>query len=100
MVNFPTRISDCDCHSPALLDFFLSSDATICSTMAFSGVLQSNSDHVAVSVSIDFPSSSKWNTLFHFIHYEYSRPDWDGLPNHLKDNPWQDIHKLSASPAS
>ena len=34
MVNFPTRISDCDSHSPALLDFFLSSDATICSTMA------------------------------------------------------------------
>ena len=35
MVNFPTRIPDCDSHSPALLDFFLSSDASICSTMAF-----------------------------------------------------------------
>ena len=23
MVNFPTRIPDCDSHSPALLDFFL-----------------------------------------------------------------------------
>ena len=22
MVNFPTRIPDCDCHSPALLDLF------------------------------------------------------------------------------
>ena len=32
MVNFPTRIPDCDSHSPALLDFFLSSDASICST--------------------------------------------------------------------
>ena len=34
-VNFPTRIFDCDSHSPTLLDLFLSSDANICSTMAF-----------------------------------------------------------------
>ena len=25
MIDFPTRISDCDSHSPALLDLFLSS---------------------------------------------------------------------------
>ena len=30
MVNFPTRIPWCDFHSPALLDLFLSSDASIC----------------------------------------------------------------------
>ena len=35
MVNFPTWIPDCDSHSPALLDVFLSSDASICSTIAF-----------------------------------------------------------------
>ena len=34
MVNFPTRIPDCDSLSPALLDLCLSSDASICSTMA------------------------------------------------------------------
>ena len=33
IVSFPTRIPDCDSHSPALLDLFLSSDASICSTM-------------------------------------------------------------------
>ena len=27
-INFPTRIPDCDSHSPALLDLFLSSDAS------------------------------------------------------------------------
>ena len=54
MVNFPTRISDCDSHSPALLDFFLSSDASICSTTAFPPL--GNSDHAVFSVSIDFPS--------------------------------------------
>ena len=35
MVNFLTRIPDCDSDTPALLDFFLSSDTSICSTMAF-----------------------------------------------------------------
>ena len=44
MVNFPTRIPDCDSHSPALLDLFISSDASICSSMAFP--LLRNSDHV------------------------------------------------------
>ena len=32
MVNFPTRIPDCNSHSPALLDSLLS-DASACSTM-------------------------------------------------------------------
>ena len=35
MVNFPTEIPDCDSHSPPLLDLFISSDASICSAMAF-----------------------------------------------------------------
>ena len=34
MVNFPTRIPDCDCHFPALLDLFISSDASICSSIS------------------------------------------------------------------
>ena len=29
MVNFPTPIPDCDSHSPAFLDLFISSDASI-----------------------------------------------------------------------
>ena len=46
MVNFSTRIPDCDSHSPALLNLFLSSNASICSTMAFPPL--GNSDYVAV----------------------------------------------------
>ena len=46
MVSFPTWIPDCDSYSPALLDLFLSSDASIYSTMAFP--LLGNSDHVVV----------------------------------------------------
>ena len=33
MVNFLTWIPDCDSHNPALLDLFISSDASICSAM-------------------------------------------------------------------
>ena len=97
IVNFPTRIPDCDSHSPALLDLFLSSDASICSTMAFPPL--GNSDHVAVSVFIDFPINSKQDTPFHRLDYDYSRADWDGLRDHLRDVPLEDIFKLSVSAA-
>ena len=83
MVKFLTCIPDCDSHIPALLDLILSSDASICSTMAFSPL--GNSDHVVVSVSIDFPSYSQQDALFH---------------DHLRDVPWEDIFKLSASAAA
>ena len=98
MVNFPTRIPDCDSHNPALLDLFLTSDASICSTMAFPP--SGNSDHVVVSVSIDFPTNSQRDAPFHGIAYDYSCADWDGLRDHLRDVPWEDIFKLSASPAA
>ena len=32
--------------------------------------------------------------------YDYSRADWDGLRDHLRDVPWDDIFKLSASAAA
>ena len=98
MVNFPTRIPDCDSHSPALLELFLSFDASICSTMAFPPV--GNSDHVVVLVSIDFPWNSQRDTPFHRIAYDYSHADWDGLGDHLREVPWEDIFKLSASAAA
>ena len=66
-VNFPTRIPDRDSHSPALLDLFLSPDASICSTMVFPPL--GNSDHVVVSVSIDFPFNSKQDTPFCRVVY-------------------------------
>ena len=58
-----------------------------------------NSDHVVVSVSIDFPINLKQDTPFYRVAYDYSRADWDGLRDHLRDVPWEDIFKLSASAA-
>ena len=98
MVNFPTRIPDCDSHSRALLDLFLSSGVSICSTMALHPL--GNSDHVVISVFIDFPTNSKQDTPFHRVAYDYSRAEWDGLCDHLRDVPREDIFKLSASAAA
>ena len=86
IVNFPIRIPDCDSH------------ASICSTMAFLPL--GNSDHVVVSVSIDFPINSKQDAPFNRVAYDYSRVDWDSLHDHLRDVAWEDIFKLSASAAA
>ena len=98
MVSFPTRIPDCDSHSAALFDLFISSDASICSAMAFPPL--GNSDHIVVSVSIDFPSNSQWDAPFDRIAYDYSHADSGGLCDHLRDVPWEDIFKLGASAAA
>ena len=98
IVNFRTRIPDCDFHSPALLDLFISSDASICSAMAFPPL--GNSDHVAVLISIDFTINSKQDTPFHRVTYDFSCADQDGLHDDLRDVPWEDIIKLGASAAA
>ena len=72
-LTFLHRSLTVDSQSPALLDLFLSSDASICSTMAFPPL--GNSDHGIVSVPIDLASYSQWHALFHHIAYYYSPAD-------------------------
>ena len=59
-----------------------------------------NSDHVVVSVSIDFSTNSQRDAPFHRIPYNYSHADWDGLRDYLRDVPWLDIFQLGASAAA
>ena len=40
------------------------------------------------------------DVLFHHIAYDYSCADWDSLHDHLRDVPWEDIFRLSASAAT
>ena len=68
MANFSTWIPDCDCHSPALLNFFLSSD-TIC--FAMDSLPLEKSDHIVLSVSIDFPTNSKRDAPLHSAAYDH-----------------------------
>ena len=74
IVNFHTWILNCDSHSPPLLELFLASDASICSTKALPQL--GNSDHAVVSVSIHFPINSKQDALLHRVAYGYFRANW------------------------
>ena len=85
-------------QNPALLDSSLTSDASICSTMPFPPL--GNSDYVVISVSIDFPSNSQQDATFHCIAYDCSRADWDGLCDDMRDFLCKDIIKLGASAAA
>ena len=85
-LTFLLRSQTVDSHSPSLLYFFLSSDASICSTLSFPPL--GDSDHVVVSVSIDSPLNSQQHALFIHIAYDYSRADWDGLCDHMRDSRW------------
>ena len=67
---------DCDSQCPALLDWFLSFDASICSTKV---PPLGNSDYAVVSVSFDFPLNSKWDASFCGTAYDYSCHEWGFL---------------------
>ena len=98
MVNFFTQIPDCHSHSCALMDLFISSGISICGTMTFSPL--GNSNHVIASVSFDFPSNSKEDAPFHHIAYDYSCGDWDSFCDQLRDVPWKNIFKLGGASAA
>ena len=59
-----------------------------------------NSYDFVVSVFIDFPINSKQDALFHCISYDYSHANWDAFCDHLRDVPWENIFKPSASVAA
>ena len=84
MVNFPTRIPDCDSHSLALLNLFLL-------TLVF--VLQWLSPHWQILIMLlsqfplTFQQTQKRDAPFHRIAYDYSRADLSGLRDHSRDVP-------------
>ena len=59
-----------------------------------------NSDHVVVTVSIDFLSNSQQYAPFLCTAFDYSRAHWDSLCDQFRDIPWNGIFKLSASAAA
>ena len=73
-----------------------SANASICFPMAFP--LLVNCNHV--SVLINFPITPKQVAPFHCMVYDHYLADWDRLCDHLREVPWVDIFKLSASAAA
>ena len=68
MANVLTWIPGCDPHSPAPMDLFISFDASICSTLAFPPL--GNSDHVFVSI-FHWLSFGTQNAMSFFIPTAY-----------------------------
>ena len=97
-VDFSTRIPVCDTHRPALLDLFLTSDPGLSAVGVFAP--HRNSDHVVVSVSVDFGVTSEKDAPYHCKAFDYSRGDWDGFRDLLRDVHWNNIYKYDASRAA
>ena len=38
--------------------------------------------------------------MFHCRAYDYAHADWESLPDHLRDVPWEDIFQLDTSAAA
>ena len=95
MVNFSTQIPDCDSHSSALFNFFLL-------TQVF--VLQWLSIHWEIHIIFlsQFPLTFHQICIrmSHFIALLLTRADYDSRNDHLKDIPWEDVFRLSASVAA
>ena len=70
----------CESHHPGLLDLFISSDPSISSLAVFHLLRISN--HVVVSVSIDFSSE---NAPFNHTAYGYSCANGNEVRDHLQD---------------
>ena len=98
--NVPTRIHDCVSQTPAHLDLFVSYDASISSTMVLPQI--GSFDVLVVSVSIDFRKThNECPVLLQLMTiFVYSRTDWDGICDHLRDFLWESIFKLSSSAAA
>ena len=47
-----------------------------------------NSDHFSVTVTIDFVAQNAKEAPFHRKVHDYTRADWDGFRDHLRDIPW------------
>ena len=88
----------CTCITHIKWRILQSTNASICSTIVFP--LLRTSGHAVIPVSIDFPINSKQDAPFHCVAYDYFCADCQGLCDHLRDLPLEDIFKLSVSAAA
>ena len=86
---------DSDTCRLAHLELFLTSDPALYYVEAFA--TPGNSNHVVVSVSAYFTVTSEKDAPCHCKAFDYSRADWEGFCDHLRDVPWNDIYKYGAS---
>ena len=63
-------------------------------------VLQWISLHLEILITLLSQFPLTFHRIAYDIAYDYSCADWDGLRDHLRDLPWEDIFKLGASAAA
>ena len=89
MVDFYTKIAGCDCHSRTLLDhFFLLTILFVLQWLTLQW-------EILIMLLSQFPmtclQTQKGMSLFYRIAYGYSCGGLDGLLDHLRNLPWEDI---------
>ena len=89
IVDFPSRISNRDDHQPYLLDLFLCFNPDSCTVASHPPL--GKCDDTVVSIDVKFVVKSINEHPRHRTVYSYSKADWDGLRDHLRDVPWLDI---------
>ena len=85
IVDFPTCNPDRDDHQPYLLDLFLCSNPDSCTVASHPPF--GKSDHMVVSIDVQFVVKFTNEHPYHRIVYSYSKVDWDGSRDHLRDVP-------------
>ena len=95
IVSFPTRIPDYGGQEPSLLDLFLTTTPDICSATSYPPL--GTSDHVVVSVFVDFKVKSVHDAPFHRTVFSYDKADWDGFRDFIRDVPWSSIFQINVS---
>ena len=58
---------------------------------------------IYIHIDVIYPDTFHWEihpVSSHTVAYDYSCADWDGLCDHLRDDPLEDIFTLGASPAA
>ena len=79
------------------MNLFVSSNPRTCSEVVFPPL----GDSDVVAFFIDFRSNLKGDDApFYRKSYDHFCADRDGLCDHLRDVPWEDIFKLSSSAAA
>ena len=91
---FPTGFTSLS----VLILFPLSPSSSLC--MVFDSISSNIDEVLLIKSSANVFVFGDFDALFHNIAYDYSHADWDGLCDHLRDVPWEDIFKLSGSAAA
>ena len=86
-----TQIVDFPAHQPYLLDLFLCSNPDPCTVASHPPL--GKSDHMVVSVDVKFVVTSTNVHPDYHTSYSYSKVDWDGLRDYIRDVLWLDIFK-------